>query len=222
MVNSFLSRYPSFSLWSSSGENSPRVMSASLVVSGLMPVVARLALGTFLLPYTAYLPSKNGLVNSILVGNPWLWATLVCLGVYRSRSRSVQETDLLSLWLLATAWWLLVTRWFMGPSLTDRTFIATGGECQEYAGLSMPTTRSQCRISGGEWVGGHDISGQAFTVTHATMLIYNMHRTCQPASWGRIAAMGPWCWIMFMTVVHPHPLLETVTACIVAASVWST
>ncbi|KAG0640521.1 inositol phospholipid synthesis and fat-storage-inducing TM-domain-containing protein [Tuber brumale] len=192
------------------------------VHSGLIGIITGAAFRHLPPPHTAYFSNENSAVNFILVRQAWLWTTMVCFGMYHTGSRAVEGRGLLSRWLGATVWWILVTQWFLGPSLTDRTFRATGGEWREHVGFSIPTTRSQYRLSEGKWVGGHDISGHAFTLTHANALLYSISRSCRPAGWGRIAAiglMGLWWWSLLMTGVYFHPLLEKVTAWIVATSV---
>lgn len=83
-----------------------------------------------------------------------------------------------------TAWWAAVTQWFFGPALIDRGFRLTGGICDlavarsaEQAsaaggalGKGMDEARelltsAACKLAGGRWKGGHDISGHVFLLT---------------------------------------------------------
>jgi len=68
--------------------------------------------------------------------------------------------------------WALTTQWFFGPPLIDRSFVWSGGACQriseEKAGLrdmhpvEEVWTHAQCKMAGGTWSGGIDISGHVF------------------------------------------------------------
>ena len=67
-----------------------------------------------------------------------------------------------------TVWWGAVTQWFFGPGLVDRGFRVTGGACQLASqmggsgGAGEFLTGRACKAVGGEWRGGHDISGHVF------------------------------------------------------------
>lgn len=82
-------------------------------------------------------------------------------------------------WGLVTAWWAVVTQWAFGPGLIDRGFRLTGGVCEllESEGekrIAMGkgvgevreiVTGAACKLAGGQWKGGHDISGHVFLLT---------------------------------------------------------
>lgn len=61
-----------------------------------------------------------------------------------------------------------MTQWFFGPALIDRGFRITGGACElasQYEGTGGKrefVTGQACKIAGGQWKGGHDISGHVF------------------------------------------------------------
>ena len=72
---------------------------------------------------------------------------------------------------MCTLWWAVVTQWFFGPPLIDRGFRLTGGACEimmdEEARKGMSDTKefvtsAACKLAGGQWKGGHDISGHVF------------------------------------------------------------
>ena len=69
---------------------------------------------------------------------------------------------------MVTVWWMLVTQWCFGPALIDRGFRITGGACElaaKYEGQGGKrefVTSQACKQVGGEWKGGHDISGHVF------------------------------------------------------------
>ena len=61
-----------------------------------------------------------------------------------------------------------MTQWFFGPALIDRGFRITGGACdlaerlEGSGGKKEFVTAKACKIAGGAWRGGHDISGHVF------------------------------------------------------------
>lgn len=61
-----------------------------------------------------------------------------------------------------------MTQWFLGPALIDRGFRLTGGACELASvydgtgGTREFVTGQACKAVGGEWKGGHDISGHVF------------------------------------------------------------
>ncbi|KAH6624122.1 inositol phospholipid synthesis and fat-storage-inducing TM-domain-containing protein [Chaetomium sp. MPI-SDFR-AT-0129] len=73
---------------------------------------------------------------------------------------------------LVTGWWVFVTQWFFGPAIIDRGFRWSGGRCEVVeeavrvsgadAGAKEVFTAAACKASGGNWSGGHDISGHVF------------------------------------------------------------
>ena len=74
-------------------------------------------------------------------------------------------------WACVTVWWMVVTQWFFGPALIDRGFTFTGGACElirdessrmEMGEIKEFVTAATCKIAGGQWKGGHDVSGHVF------------------------------------------------------------
>ncbi|KAI4194790.1 MAG: hypothetical protein LQ350_007560 [Teloschistes chrysophthalmus] len=74
-------------------------------------------------------------------------------------------------WGVVTVWWMLVTQWCFGPALIDRGFTYTGGQCEllrnpyereEMGEVREFVTATACKLAGGQWKGGHDISGHVF------------------------------------------------------------
>ncbi len=77
-------------------------------------------------------------------------------------------------WAVVTGWWVLVTQWAFGPGLIDRGFRLTGGVCDylEEGGAGKVKgeireilTGAACKLAGGQWKGGQDISGHVFLLT---------------------------------------------------------
>lgn len=80
--------------------------------------------------------------------------------------------------------WIITTQWAFGPPLVDRGFTATGGKCDAGKGSfgtadnvdSPETTKifsaAQCRMSGGKWKGGRDISGHVFMLALMSAFLF--------------------------------------------------
>ena len=85
-----------------------------------------------------------------------------------------------------TTVWIFVTQWFFGPAIIDRGFRWTGGKCQliyddsfsaqaEKADMSEAEkafTHSACKVIGGQWKGGHDISGHVFLLILGSAMLW--------------------------------------------------
>ena len=75
-----------------------------------------------------------------------------------------------------------MTQWFFGPALIDRSFRLSGGQCElvmeaEKGNVEMDNTRQfvtgyACKAVGGQWKGGHDISGHVFLLVLGSMFIF--------------------------------------------------
>ncbi|CAK7243422.1 MAG: hypothetical protein STHCBS139747_004944 [Sporothrix thermara] len=111
-------------------------------------------------------------------------------------------------WGLVTGWWFLVTQWFFGPALIDRNYRLTGGGCQavvqaaaaaaveegdmgketkDVSRLLLAATASACKHAGGQWRGGHDISGHVFLLVLGTTFLA---QEIGWVLWRRAAAAG--------------------------------
>ncbi|KAI9598116.1 Fat storage-inducing transmembrane protein [Syncephalis fuscata] len=104
-------------------------------------------------------------------------------------------------WLLSTVYWWLITQWMVGPSLSDRVYRWSGGQCypvdmngqlvlsndatanqlvendgeisQPFDLMDLYTTSVTCRQAGGRWHGGHDISGHIMLLIHASLFLHS-------------------------------------------------
>ena len=74
-----------------------------------------------------------------------------------------------------------MTQWFFGPGLVDRTYKLTGGQCElvrseagraSIGGAREVFTAAACRLAGGEWKGGHDISGHVFLLVLGSAFLW--------------------------------------------------
>lgn len=142
----------------------------------------------------SYFARKSNLFNVYFVKRGWAWVTLAffafllthpATATTRTRARGLAR------WGLVTTWWVLVTQWCFGPALIDRGFRFTGGRCEmadakidagEAGGRDI-FTGVACRAAGGQWRGGHDISGHVF------LLVLGSYFLVQEVGW---AFLGRW------------------------------
>lgn len=134
----------------------------------------------------SYFAQKRNLFNLFFVKIGWFWTSLaffIFLMLHPSTGPQPSASAPLVLtprrlqgflrWALVTVWWASVTQWFFGPPLIDRGFRLTGGVCEVLekggdAGMSTAgelLTSTACKIAGGQWQGGHDISGHVVLLT---------------------------------------------------------
>lgn len=138
-------------------------------------------------------------------------------------------------WGVVTMWWLLVTQWCFGPALIDRGFRITGGACElvrsdvaraEMGEIKEFLSAATCKIAGGEWKGGHDISGHVFILVLGSAAVglevlgaLVQSRTEEEegeglGKWGWGVVMGvvgmSW-WMLLMTAAYFHTWFEKVS-----------
>lgn len=147
-----------------------------------------------------YFARKNNVFNLYFVKIGWVWLTIAFASLllsqpaYRSSSSLSQPQQQTRLrrslqaflrYTLATTVWYMMTQWFFGPAMIDRSFVITGGKCEEAlyqvgkAGADMGSsadlqtlfTAATCKAAGGAWRGGHDISGHVFMLVLATAVL---------------------------------------------------
>ncbi|KAI5853473.1 inositol phospholipid synthesis and fat-storage-inducing TM-domain-containing protein [Tricharina praecox] len=187
----------------------------------------------------SYFSHKGNLINVVFVKFGWFWTTAVFL-LHLSRLRSSSKPKALLRWVLATVWWISVTQWFFGPPLMDRTFLITGGACEVLHkanadpndnGMSkggMLLTSAACKLQGGRWTGGHDLSGHVFLLTHASLFLWSeVLPVLSTDFWGGVESgavwglLGMWWWMLLMTGVYFHTWTEKITGLVVATFEWA-
>lgn len=138
----------------------------------------------------SYFARKKNIFNLYFVKVGWLWTTfalLLFILTHPSFGRplypalTARRLKATLRWLGATAVWVLVTQWCFGPPLIDRSFRLTGGVCemlddqgqvQRMSREREVLTHAACRVIGGQWKGGHDISGHVFLLILGSALLW--------------------------------------------------
>ncbi|CAK7236918.1 hypothetical protein SBRCBS47491_009799 [Sporothrix bragantina] len=148
----------------------------------------------------SYFARKDNIINVLFVKRGWFWITAT-FAFFASthpfyaasdKQQSGKSASILGRrgsailrWGLVTVWWFFVTQWFFGPAIVDRSFRLTGGGCQalqaaveddvaadkEPSKLLLAATASACKHAGGQWRGGHDISGHVFLLVLGTTFL---------------------------------------------------
>ncbi|KAL8833027.1 MAG: hypothetical protein Q9170_004555 [Blastenia crenularia] len=112
-------------------------------------------------------------------------------------------------WAAVTVWWVLVTQWCFGPALIDRGFRFTGGACeivrdeaarQEMGDIKEFVTAATCKIAGGQWKGGHDISGHVFILALGSASV-GLEVLGALVRGEEVEGLGKWGWGVVMGVV---------------------
>jgi hypothetical protein len=139
----------------------------------------------------SYFAQKRNIFNVYFVKIGWFWTTFALViflfthpfhGRPLSLGLTKQRLKALSRWALATLVWVLTTQWFFGPALIDRSFRLTGGACAlaeaqrmgevEMSRFARIATNAECKIAGGTWSGGIDISGHVFLLILGSALLW--------------------------------------------------
>ncbi|KAF3163482.1 hypothetical protein TWF106_004780 [Orbilia oligospora] len=221
---------------------------ATIVLGSLFSIISPIGQSA------SYFSRKNNIFNVLFVKIGWFWTTvafLVHITNLRHPNVTHARSKALIRWGLATLAWILVTQWFFGPPLMDRTFTVTGGSCRPNYDTQPFTlaskseqafTSAACKGTGGKWDGGHDLSGHAFMLTHASLFLWaealprlvdSMWRgTVGPrnltplmAEWFGVhwfvwGILGLWWWMLLMTSVYFHTWSEKVSGWFVALFEW--
>jgi Inositol phospholipid synthesis and fat-storage-inducing TM len=140
----------------------------------------------------SYFAQKRNVFNLYFVKIGWFWTTAALLlflathpsvGAPLSLRPTKRRAHAAARWALATLIWAATTQWFFGPALIDRSFRLTGGACEMLAAEQAGTvpemglvreivTHAQCKIQGGTWSGGIDISGHVFLLILGSALLW--------------------------------------------------
>lgn len=132
----------------------------------------------------SYFARKNNILNVYFVKLGWFWTTLALLAATSAHPRlgaplraTRARVRAWARWGVATLVWVATTQWCFGPPLIDRGFRLTGGQCvlleekmaregwddgSARRAFEEVVTATACKVAGGRWQGGHDISGHVF------------------------------------------------------------
>lgn len=150
----------------------------------------------------SYFARKSNVFNVYFVKRGWAWVSLaffVFVFTHPAVRAGQQKTRALVRWGLVTTWWVFVTQWCFGPALIDRSFLFTGGKCdlaeaKLEAGADVSGkdffTAVACRTAGGNWRGGHDISGHVFLLVLGSYFLLQEVGWVYLNHWRRGAAGG--------------------------------
>ncbi|KAI8379978.1 inositol phospholipid synthesis and fat-storage-inducing TM-domain-containing protein [Choanephora cucurbitarum] len=135
-------------------------------------------------PPPSYFSNKRNIFNVFFVKVGWFWVTLVYFSylffVYSKRLKNTQAfVSGCARYLFVTLYWYLMTQWLLGPSFIDRVYVLTGGKCSSLlqnvdldAKLANVVEQQVCRRLGGQWTGGHDVSGHCVLLIHASLFLW--------------------------------------------------
>ncbi|KAI5287889.1 hypothetical protein KEM54_005640 [Ascosphaera aggregata] len=138
-----------------------------------------------------YFAKKSNILNRFFVKIGWFWtslafcAMLLTLPGFKSEKTGQGATrrcwQACLRYMLVTLSWVITTQWAFGPPLVDRGFTATGGKCSGSFGtadnVDDPQTakifsQAECKLSGGKWKGGRDISGHVFMLALMSAFLF--------------------------------------------------
>lgn len=136
----------------------------------------------------SYFARKSNIFNTYFVKRGWGWVTIaffIFLFSHPATATAQRRAGGLIRWGLVTTWWVFVTQWCFGPAIIDRSFRFTGGKCELVdakidAGEASNkdfVTGVACKAAGGQWRGGHDISGHVF------LLVLGSYFLVQEVGW---------------------------------------
>ncbi|RKF83234.1 FIT family protein scs3 [Golovinomyces cichoracearum] len=170
---------------------------ATLIIGSLFSILDPAARNSIYNPATqshlqnaapSYFAMKNNIFNVLFVKKGWAWITFSYVfflfshpftGPTESFSLTPKRLRGLLRFGVVTLWWIFVTQWFFGPPIIDRSFVFTGGQCERAEStLSHLEPRAAfltavaCKAVGGQWRGGHDISGHVFLLVLGSMFIF--------------------------------------------------
>lgn len=148
----------------------------------------------------SYFAKKTNVFNRYFVKVGWAWVTLaLALFVVSSRAlgpvswveaprRALTARRLRAAlrWAALTGVWYAMTQGFFGAPLIDRGFRFSGGAChavladdaeahaeaQRLSDTELVFTHAACRLAGGAWKGGHDISGHVFLLVMGSAMLW--------------------------------------------------
>ena len=201
-------------------------------------------------PPETYFSNKRNILNTVFVKIGWFWVTLVYFAyLYFVRSRQLKNTNQfiqgIARYALVTLYWYAMTQWLLGPSFIDRVYVLSGGKCisllqdvETSAQLAQVFQQQACRRMGGQWTGGHDVSGHCVMLIHASLffweelnwMVYNFNAFIQMKTYSKaqywsivsvLTIAGMWWFMLFMTGVYFHGHFEILSGTIFGVLGWA-
>jgi hypothetical protein len=138
-----------------------------------------------------------------------------------------------------------MTQSLLGPSFIDRVYVLSGGKCASLlqdteisAQLASVVQQQVCRKMGGQWTGGHDVSGHCVLLIHANLFLWEelnwMFYDASPflrmkerdkAQYGSVVGVLAlsmlWWFMLFMTGVYFHGHFEVLSGAIFGILGWA-
>ncbi|KAL1919506.1 uncharacterized protein VTP21DRAFT_2199 [Calcarisporiella thermophila] len=173
----------------------------------------------------SYFSQKTNIFNRIFAKNGWGWTT-IAFAIYVIGQRQSGWHKAIVRWIMATVYWYALTQWCFGPSVFDRVYVYTGGKCS----VDGHFTGRLCKMGGGEWHGGHDVSGHGMLLVHSSLfLIEEMSETFyrlfdQVKTWhvaSAAALIALWAVMLFYTAVYFHDLPEMLSGLFAGSAYWA-
>lgn len=201
-------------------------------------------------PPETYFSNKRNILNQFFVKIGWFWVTLVYFAyLYFVRSRQLKNSNQFVQgairYAFVTLYWYAMTQWLLGPSFIDRVYVISGGKCSSLlqdveinAKLASVVEQHVCRKLGGQWTGGHDVSGHCVMLIHASLffweelnwMFYNfndfvrMKVNNRVQYWSVVSVLfiaGIWWFMLFMTGVYFHGHFEIISGSIFGVLGWA-
>lgn len=140
----------------------------------------------------SYFAKKSNVFNVYFVKIGWFWTTLAFFVLILTHSShgpplrpqlTKRRLQAIARYAVITTIWVFVTQWFFGPGIVDRSFRWTGGKCERVLATDLAEKMEQgdakevfshaaCKAIGGQWRGGHDISGHVFLLILGSAMLW--------------------------------------------------
>ncbi|RUP46455.1 inositol phospholipid synthesis and fat-storage-inducing TM-domain-containing protein [Jimgerdemannia flammicorona] len=187
-------------------------------------------------PHHSYWSSKRNILNIFFAKNGWFWTTIVYLAyaniIHPRISNGPHLARSLARWALATVYWYFLTQWFLGPSILDRFFTLTGGQCVSLTSdLTSVATGLECKRGGGTWVGGHDVSGHCLLLIHSSLFLLEETRggikgleqqntIGKVLGWAVLGLLVMWAWMLLFTAMYFHEAMDLASGTLAGVTFW--
>lgn len=183
--------------------------------------------------------NKRNPLNTYFAKLAWAWTTVVYVAALYSTISVRKPLAVIASFLryaAATMYWIAMTQWFFGPPLFDRLFVRTGGRCafsDERKAIGVLSLHT-CRLEGGVWEGGHDVSGHCFLLLHSALFLaedvlvplLTIATVRQQSTTRRITALVAgglifvWLLMLYFTAKYFHGPRELISGALLGVCCW--